>query len=87
MNQKIIIFGGGYRNKLILLYNSFRRINFLFKFKLDSNGAGLDCNCNNGNPGCMPVVMPMDENIMRMSCMKFTRSCAAFPNFECNLGK
>ncbi len=52
----------------------------------DSNGAGLDCNCNNGDPSCMPVVMPANENIMRMSCMKFTRSSSAFANFDCNLG-
>ncbi len=52
----------------------------------DSNGGGLDCNCNNGNPGCMPVVMPANENIMRMSCMKFTRSSSAFANFDCSLG-
>lgn len=52
----------------------------------DANGGGLDCDCSNGDPGCMPVTMPLDENIMRMSCMKVTRSSSAFSNFDCQLG-
>lgn len=34
----------------------------------------------------MSVNMPPNENIMRMSCMRFTRSSAAFSNFDCRLG-
>lgn len=30
--------------------------------------------------------MPPNDNTMRMSCMKFTRSSAAFSNFDCRLG-
>jgi peroxidase len=30
--------------------------------------------------------MPSNENMMRMTCMKFTRSSAAFSNFDCRLG-
>lgn len=52
----------------------------------DANGGGLDCNCNNGDPGCLPIRMPTDENVMRMSCMKFTRSSSAFASFDCSLG-
>ena len=34
----------------------------------------------------MSVNMPPNESIMRMSCMRFTRSSAAFSNFDCRLG-
>jgi peroxidase len=30
--------------------------------------------------------MPFGENIMKMSCMRFTRSSAAFSGFDCRLG-
>ena len=30
--------------------------------------------------------MPQDENIMKMSCVQFTRSSAAFPTAKCNVG-
>lgn len=46
----------------------------------------MDCTCGNGNPSCMSLTMPSDENIMRMSCMRFTRSSAAFASFDCRLG-
>lgn len=52
----------------------------------DSFGKIVDCPCNNGNPACMSVTMPTDENIMRMSCMRFTRSSSAFATFDCRLG-
>lgn len=30
--------------------------------------------------------MPSDENIMKQSCMQFTRSSASFPAYNCNMG-
>lgn len=34
----------------------------------------------------MSVQMPSNEIVMKMSCMQFTRSSAAFPSFDCRLG-
>jgi hypothetical protein len=51
-----------------------------------SDGRIVDCPCNNGNPSCMSINMPSNENVMRMSCMRMTRSSAAFPTFDCRLG-
>lgn len=52
----------------------------------DSSGRIVDCPCNNGNPSCMSINMPSQDSAMRMSCMRFTRSSAAFSNFDCRLG-
>jgi len=52
----------------------------------DPSGSIINCGCNSNNPSCMSVQMPSNENIMRMSCMQFTRSSAAFASFDCRLG-
>jgi peroxidase len=52
----------------------------------EAGGKSIDCSCNNQNPACMSINMPSNENVMRMSCMRFTRSSAAFASFDCRLG-
>lgn len=51
-----------------------------------SDGRIVDCPCNNGNPSCMSINMPSNENLMRMSCMRMTRSSSAFSTFDCRFG-
>lgn len=48
-----------------------------------TNGGGLDCNCNNGDPNCFSVRMPLNEFRLKTSCMKMTRSSAAFSSPSC----
>ncbi|RNA44780.1 chorion peroxidase-like isoform X2 [Brachionus plicatilis] len=52
----------------------------------DDSGRIVDCPCNSNNPSCMSVNFPSNDNLLRMSCMKFTRSSAAFSSFDCRLG-
>lgn len=52
----------------------------------DDFGRIVDCPCNSNNPSCMSVKFPSNDNLLRMSCMKFTRSSAAFSSFDCRLG-
>ncbi|CAF0776314.1 unnamed protein product [Brachionus calyciflorus] len=52
----------------------------------ESSGKIVDCPCNNGNPSCMSINFPSNDNALRMSCMRFTRSSAAFSTFDCRLG-
>lgn len=49
----------------------------------DSDGRIVDCPCGSTNPSCLSVSMPFNDF---MSCMKFTRSSAAFSSFDCTLG-
>lgn len=52
----------------------------------DSFGIPLMCDCGDTNINCLPMRMPSNENIMRMTCMKFTRSSSTFSSFDCKLG-
>jgi len=52
----------------------------------EANGGIVDCPCGSTNPSCLSIVMPSNDNLLRMSCMKFTRSSAAFSSFDCRLG-
>lgn len=50
----------------------------------DNNGIPLLCDCANSNVNCLPMKMPSSD-IMRMTCMKFTRSGSTFSTFDCKL--
>ena len=60
---------------------------FNFILKTDSNGNPIDCPCNSNNREGLSINMPSNENIMRMSCLRFTRSASSFPTFNCNTGQ
>ena len=46
----------------------------------------MSCPCGSTDSSCFSVPMPQNENIMKMSCMQFTRSSPTFPTANCNLG-
>lgn len=52
----------------------------------DKLGNPLDCLCNSDNRACLSIPMPTNENIMKQSCLQFTRSSAVVPSYDCKMG-
>lgn len=51
----------------------------------DSDGVELDCPCGSTDSDCLPLEWPDGDEYLNQDCMKFTRSSASFPDFDCNL--
>ncbi|RNA19459.1 Peroxidasin [Brachionus plicatilis] len=51
----------------------------------DSDGVELDCPCGSTDSDCLPLEWPQNDLFLDQECMKFTRSSASFPDFDCNL--
>jgi hypothetical protein len=71
-----------FKNIMLIIY--LNESNFVFL--IDSDGNTLSCPCSSTDLSCFSVQMPQDENIMKMSCMQFTRSSPTFPNISCTTG-
>jgi len=52
----------------------------------DDQGSVVDCPCGSPDPSCFSIVIPEGDELMKSSCLKFTRSSAAFSTFDCRLG-
>ena len=49
----------------------------------DSNGDEINCPCTSTDESCLGVTWPSNDAYLNQSCMNFTRSSAAFPDFTC----
>ena len=65
----------------------YKLILFLFNLARNKNGNSLTCNCDSDDDeDCLTVKIPEEEQILKMSCMKLSRTKASFPLFNCSLG-
>lgn len=51
----------------------------------DVNGMEVECPCESTDPICIPLQWPKNDQFLDQKCMKFTRSSATFPDFECSI--
>lgn len=49
----------------------------------DSSGTEIDCPCTSSDESCLGISWPSNDAYLNQSCMNFTRSSAAFPDFTC----
>ncbi|RNA39528.1 Peroxidasin, partial [Brachionus plicatilis] len=51
----------------------------------DQNGMEIECPCESTDPICIGLEWPKNDQFLNQKCMKFTRSSATFPDFECSI--